>query len=110
MKGGDIKSKQNGHYYRKIIKIKAVDSPNVRLAEKQEREGKEVTNETIVPGVIDYTTYQNRREFWDEVRQCIGLDAEFYEGADVLMFPPAWLTKAEEYATTLSTRREGEAI
>ena len=110
VKGGDIKSKQNGHYYRKIIKIKAVDSPNVRLAEKQEREGKEVTNETIVPGVIDYTTYQNRREFWDEVRQCIGLDAEFYEGADVLMFPPAWLTKAEEYATTLSTRREGEAI
>jgi len=110
VKGGDVKSKQNGHYYRKVIKIKATDSPNIRLAQRQKEEGKEITNETIVPGVIDYSTYQNRREFWDDVRQCIGLDAEFYEGADVLMFPPSWLTRAEEYAGTLHERRDGKAI
>ena len=32
--------------------------------------------------------------------QCIGLDAEFYLGAAVLMFPPEWLNLAERYAAS----------
>lgn len=101
---GDLKSPVGDHLRQKIIKIRAEDSPNVRLAQAQERSGKKPTGETLVPGVIDYNTYLTRRKFWDKIRQCIGLDAEFYEGAEAFMFPPDWLNEAETYAAKKSRR------
>ena len=83
-------------YYRRIIKIKAEDSPNVHLALEQIRAGREPTGEIILPGVLPYSEYVKRRATWDAVRQCIGLDAEFWEGKDALMFPPEWLNIAEQ--------------
>ena len=85
-------------HYRKVIRIRAVDSPNVQLALTQQQMGLPVTHERIVPGVITWAEYQKRRKLWDPVMQCIKLDAEFYEGAEVLMYPPEWLNKAEAYA------------
>jgi hypothetical protein len=94
VKGGDVYN-PDGSCYRKVIKIKAEDSPNVRLGLAQEAAGKTPTNEILIPGLVDYATYKLRRRLWDKPRQCVGLDGEFYEGAEVLMFPPEWLNRAE---------------
>jgi hypothetical protein len=83
-------------YFRKIIKIRAQDSPNVRYAEAEKAAGKKVSHREIVPGVVTYREYRMRRLLWDPVKQCIALDAEFYEGAENLMFPPEWLNLSEQ--------------
>lgn len=73
-------------YYRKIIRVCAEDSPNVRA-------GREV-----VPGVLTLEEYTKRRATWDEVRQCVGLDAQFYKGSEVFLFPRAWLDHSHRLA------------
>lgn len=82
-------------YYRKIIKITGHDSPNVRYGLAQLAAGIEPTDEIIVPGVLSYSEYCKRMELWDPIRKCISIDAEFYEGSDILLFPPVWLNAAE---------------
>ncbi len=94
---GDVKSPTGSNYFRKVIKIKAQDSPSVILSELQIANGKEPTHEILVPGVVDYNTYIKHRELWDVVRQTIGLDAEFYKGAEVLLYPPDWLNRSEDF-------------
>ena len=84
-------------YFRRIIKVTAEDSPNVRYARAELAAGLEPSNKILVPGVLPWNDYVRRREMWDKVKQCIGLDAEFYEGAEVLLYPPDWLNKAEMY-------------
>ena len=85
-------------YYRKVIQISAEDSPNVRWAQKEIREGKKPSNRILLGGVITYSDYCKRRQLWDEVRQCISLDGRFWEGADLLLFPPVWLNLCENLA------------
>jgi hypothetical protein len=87
-------------FYRKVIKIRAEDSPNVRLGLAQMRAGQEPTGETLVPGVLGWREYLRRRQHWDKVRQSIGLDAEFWKGGEVLLYPPDWLNRAEHLAMT----------
>ncbi len=89
-------------FYRKIIRIKAQDSPNVRYAEAQIAAGQQPTGEMIVPGVLSWHDYCKRRLTWDAVRQCIGLDAEFWDGSEVFLFPTDWLSRAEQYANYLN--------
>ena len=91
-------------YYRKVIRIRAEDSPNVRYALLQERRGEKPTDDVLVKGVITWGEFKKRRATWDIIRQTIGLDAEFYEGAEVLMFPPDWMTNAERVAETRPKR------
>ena len=88
-------------YYRKIFKITAEDSPNVRYARAQIARGLEPTGEMIVPGVMPWGEYQKRRATWDKISQCIGLDAEFYEGAEILLYPPEWLNRSDAMARQL---------
>lgn len=85
-------------YARRVIKITAMDSPNVRLALEQERLGLEVTGEEVIPGVLSWQLYRQRRLTWDAIRQCVGLDGEFYEGAEIRLYPPEWLNRAGVYA------------
>lgn len=92
--------------YRKVIRIKALDSPNIRLALAEKEAGKEPSHRELVPGVVSYADYLQRRQSWDEMRQCIGLDAEFYEGASLKMFPPEWLDLAEQLHDQLLEERE----
>lgn len=92
-------------YFRKVIRIKAEDSPNVRYAQAQLSRGLRPTNEVLVPGVLEYPEYRRRRRTWDKVRQCIGLDAEFYEGSELLLFPPDWLNRCEEWADYLKREK-----
>jgi hypothetical protein len=100
--GGDIPRPEGRGFYRKIITIKAEDSPNVRLALSQQRRGVSVTNETIVPGVKGYEEYTKNRALWNNVQQCVSLDAEFYEGAEVKMFPKEWLDASAARALGLA--------
>lgn len=100
-------------YYRKVFKITAEDSPNVRYARAQIAKGIRPTGEIIVPGVMPWHEYQKRRTTWDKISQCIGLDAEFYEGAEILLFPPEWLNYAEGLARRLLSsglQRKAEGI
>jgi hypothetical protein len=84
--------------YRKVIRIVAEDSPNVKLGLLQRAAGVPPTGEVLIPGVLPYPDYVKRRETWDPIRQCIGLDAQFYEGAEVLLYPPSWLSHSERLA------------
>ncbi len=88
-------------YYRKVIKIRGQDSPNVRYALAQIAAGKVPTGEVIIPGVLPWNDYIKRRKLWDKIRQCVSLDADFYEGYEVLIFPPHWLERAKRIDFTL---------
>jgi hypothetical protein len=93
-KEGTTQSADKKTTYRKVVRIRAEDSPNVRLGLLQLRAGQQPTDEMLLPGVLSYKEYKKRRETWDHVKQTIGLDAMFYEGAEVLMYPPEWLDLA----------------
>ena len=98
---GDIKSEDGLQTYRKLITIRAEDSPNVQLGFLQERAGTKPTGEMVVDGVLPYHEYRKRRKTWDVIKQTIGLDARFWEGAEMLMFPPDWLDAMAQYAWKL---------
>jgi hypothetical protein len=93
-KEGSVKSRNGDRYYRKVIHIRAEDSPNVRYGLAEKAKGLEPSNKTLIPGVLGYEDYDKRRTTWDKIRQCISLDAEFYEGSEVLLYPPLWLSRA----------------
>jgi hypothetical protein len=88
-------------YLRKVIRITAEDSPNVRYAKAQIASGIEATDEIIIPGVLPYSDYLHRRLTWDDIRQSIGLDALFYKGAMLFLYPLQWLDRAENKAREL---------
>lgn len=93
------------HMLRKVVRIRCQDSPNVRLAEAELAAGGEPSGEMIVPGVMSYWKYTDRRKTWDKVKQCIQLDARFWTGSEQLLFPPDWLNKSEEYYDSLRSGR-----
>lgn len=82
-------------YHRKVIRIRATDSPNVRLGLEERARGKDPSGRVVLQGVLSWEEYQTRLATWDPIRCCVGLDAQFYEGAELLMFPPEWLNQAE---------------
>ena len=70
-------------------------------------------DKVILPGVLTWSEYKKRRATWDAVRQCIGLDGEFYEGHEVLLFPPDWLNHSERLYDELvasGRKRRAEGI
>lgn len=97
---GDKRSKDGSRYYRKVIRIKAEQSPNVILRRE------------VIPGVINLEKYEKRREVWDPKMQCIGLDAAFYKGQETMLYPEDWLNAAETLAESLGirTRRVAKAM
>lgn len=99
-----------GRLHRRVIKIKATDSPNVRYALAEQSAGRRPSGRIILPGPLTWQDYLVRRATYDEIRQCVSLDAEFYEGGDVLMFPPQWLNRAEEVARRVPRLRAARAI
>lgn len=87
-----------------------MDSPNVRYGLLQKKRGIKPTNEMVVAGVLSYNLYLQRRKLWDEARQCVGLDGEFYEGTTNYMYPKEWLGKSIARAAELPRRRAGLAM
>ena len=63
----------------------------MQYAQEQLARGEDPTNEIIFPGVLSWEEYQHRRKTWDVQRQCVGLDAEFYEGPAQYLYPKAVL-------------------
>lgn len=106
VKKGDMPRRTGDGYHRKVFRIRAQDSPNVKLALKEIREGKEPSGTILIPGVVDYETYIFRRATWPAVRQSIGLDALFWEGAETLFYPPAWLDEAERRHDLITAPRK----
>lgn len=88
-------------YWRKIIHVAATDSPNVKLGLMERARGKEPSNDIIVPGVLTFNEYEKRLATWDEIRICVSLRGEFYEGKEVKMFPPLWVNRAVTIARQL---------
>lgn len=97
-------------YLRRVIRVRAEDSPNVQLALLQQAKGKTPTGDLVLPGVIDWELYSYRRKAWDAKRQAIGLDGEFYEGSELKLYPSEWIRHAEALADTLPHHRQVKAI
>ena len=89
-----VGSKTVSPLFRKVVKIRAQDSPNVRRGLFEADHGMRITNKIIVPGVKSYAEYLENRATWDKVQQCVSLDAEFYKGAEAFLVPQAWLDRA----------------
>lgn len=99
--------------YRKVIRITGHDSPNVRLALGQIAQGESPTGEIVVAGVLPYDDYKKRLATWDPVRIAVGIDAIFWQGPEIMLFPPGWLDRAERLADGLrqsGTIRYAKAI
>lgn len=97
-------------YYRKVLRISALDSPNVARGLAAQRGDDPSTWPDELPGLLTYPEYVKRRATWSEVRQTIGLDAMFYEGAELLLFPAAWLANAARLALDRPSKRQAKAI
>jgi len=96
---------------RKVIRIRAEDSPNVRLALAEIAAGLGPSGRVLIPGVKQHHEYADNRRYWDAHQQCVSLDADWYAGADVLMYPPEWLNRAERRARELAgVKRQAAAI
>jgi hypothetical protein len=106
--GGTLYDEDNKRCYRRVIRIRAEDSPNVRLALLEKAQGKEPSNRVIIDGVKDYPEYLKNLATWDPMQQCVSLRAEFYRGAEIMLFPPEWLARAEQAAQSLDGRRQKE--
>jgi hypothetical protein len=102
--GGNIRSPDGKGYARRVFHMSALESPNVRLAMAQQRAGREPTGEILVPGVLPYEDYLWRQQYWDEIKQAVGLHARFYKGAGLLLFPGSWLDRANHLAELLRGR------
>jgi len=108
-KRGNIKDSQDD-WYRRVIKIKADQSPNVRYAQAEVKSGKKPSHKELIPGVVSWRDYQDRRLLWDEMQQTIGLDAEFYEGIEVKLYPTAHIELGEKIAARNANSKSGKTL
>ena len=96
--------------HRNVIRIRAEDSPNVRYALAEARLGRKPSGKMLIPGILPYEDYCLRRETWDVQRQTVGLDALFYEGEEVLMFPSDWLAASRRNFLELPRVRKAHSV
>jgi hypothetical protein len=109
--GGIGTSHISSRCYRRVIKITGEDSPNVKAGLLYRRYGRDPLGEILIPGVLPWDDYLKRLETWDPVRICVGIKAEFWEGADALLYPPQWLNRAEDlHRTLIGMPRRGKAL
>lgn len=101
-KGGDIpRPKGEPGYHRKVIHITADESPNVRYAKAEIAAGKRPSGRVILPGVKPWSRYARDRKQLDAAEQAVILDAKFYKGKAIRLFPAAWLENAARLAENL---------
>ena len=108
--GGDILSSDGNSCLRRVIRVRAEDSPNVRLAKVEVDAGKKPSGKVLIPGVLEYEEYLRRRKYWPKSEQTVSLDADWYEGVEEKMFPRLWIDLAEEYAKSLHPNRKAGAV
>lgn len=88
------------------MRLPAECSPNVKRALWQRTQGIEPDGEVVIPGVLTWADYCHRRATWDAARQSVGLDARFYEGPELKLWPQDWLNRAEALAFELRDRKQ----
>jgi len=108
-KQGNIKDAE-GNWFRQVIRVKADRSPNVRYAQAEIAKGLPASHKEIVPGVVSWRDFQNRRLLWDKMQQSIGVDAEFYEGAEVKLYPSEHLEMAVARANRIGKVKSGKTL
>jgi len=91
-------------YHRKVIQIKAEESPNVIIGKMEEEAGLE-PSEPILEGVIDYRRYKTLRKVLPPDRQAVSLDAEFYAGPELKLFPDYLLRRAADLEVSTPPRK-----
>src|SRR5262249_8430067 len=102
-RGGDTR-------YRKCIRVTASQSPNVICGEEIRQRCPDLPEERIdkesfaIPGVLPWSDYKRGQETLDAAQQCVSLDADWYAGRGLLLFPPEALSKAEALANALLGR------
>lgn len=74
-----------------MIRITAEDSPNVVRAMRMIAAGLEPDGEVVLPGVITWDEYLNRRKNWRPEEQRVSLDALFPDDATTYLFPSGYL-------------------
>lgn len=84
--------------YRRVIHIPATASPNIIYAKAQLEKGITPDDTIVVPGVKSWGEYQKNLATWNPIEQSIKLEAKFYKGAGVRMFPEDRLILAKEMA------------
>ncbi len=122
-RGGDIPRESGIGFARKIIRIRACDSPNVRYALAQIALGlkrgmtmKEITSDPafapeIVPGMRRYEDYIYKLDTLDEIKAAAELHAYWYKGAALLLYPPKTLSWCQTLHDQLSrTTRKRRAL
>lgn len=97
-------------YHRKVIRITAEDSPNVKRGLAQQAAGIKPDGNQVIAGVLSWDEYQHRLATWDEQRKTVGLWGQFYQGKEVLLFPPDVLRKSIEACRKLDRRRRATGI
>lgn len=90
-------------YFRKVIRISAYDSPHVELGLLQEDRGQPIVphyllcDPPLYPNVIDYEEFKKRKATFSKIRYTVGVLGQFYEGAELLMFPLDWMDLSHAY-------------
>lgn len=107
---GDLLSDEGDRYWRKVIKVSAEDSPNVRYARAEIAAGKKPSDSIIVPGVKPWHEYVKDMRLLDEVEKCVSLGGEFYRGAEILLYPRDWLERAYGISSKTPYKRQALAI
>lgn len=97
--------------YSKVIRIPADRSPNVRLAQAEQRAGLPISRKVLIPGLKTWDEYQDDLKFCDPIVQSVCLHAQFYVGKELRLFPQEWLTHARRLAIKYRGRkRRAKAI
>jgi hypothetical protein len=105
-------------FLRKCFRIKATDSPNVRAGEMLRRQQPGLPLEEVdrrayavgMPGLIGWLEWKQRLRTFDPHQACVSLDADWYEGAEVKLFPTPWLQRAAATARALPGQRRAKAL
>lgn len=97
-------------YHRKVIRITAEDSPNVKRGLAQIEAGIRPDGKRVIAGVLSWDEYRHRLATWDEQRKTVGLWAQFYEGKEVRLWTPGALQKSIEAARKLDPNRRATGI
>jgi hypothetical protein len=94
-------------FFRKCIKIRAADSPNVICGDGLRMRHPDWPSEQVelesfvIPGVVPWAEYHLNRRVYDPAQACVSLDAEWYEGPELKMFPAEVLARAQTCADGL---------
>lgn len=97
-------------YFRKVIRITAEDSPNVKRGLAQIARGEIPDGKQVVAGVLSWEEFCHRMATWDEQRKTVGLYGRFYEGKEVQLFPETYLLNSIAAAAKLDPYRRATGI